>query len=59
MLVRSERVFKTAWFTKASKKSHITDDELCSAIRQLMLGQADELGGGVFKNGSGRISTDR
>ncbi len=49
MLVRSERVFKTAWFTKASKKAHITDNELCSAIRQVMLGQADDLGGGVFK----------
>ena len=49
MLVRSERVFKTAWFTKASKKAHITDHELCSAIRQVMLGQADDLGGGVFK----------
>ena len=49
MLVRSERVFKTAWFTKASKKANITDDELCSAIRQVMLGQADDLGGGVFK----------
>ena len=43
------RVFKTAWFAKASRKAHITDDELCSAIRQVMLGQADDLGGGVFK----------
>ena len=25
------------------------DDELCAAIRQVMLGQADDLGGGVFK----------
>jgi hypothetical protein len=48
MTFGSERVFKTAWFTKASKKAHITD-ELCSAIRQVMLGQADDLGGGVFK----------
>jgi hypothetical protein len=46
---RSERVFKTAWFSKAAKKARITDDELCSAIRQVMLGQADDLGGGVFK----------
>ena len=45
----SERVFKTAWFSRAAKKSHITDDELCAAIRQVMLGQADDLGGGVYK----------
>ena len=46
---KSERVFKTAWFSKAAKKEHIADDELCVAIRQVMLGQADDLGGGVFK----------
>jgi len=46
---KSERVFKTAWFTKAARKAHILDEELCSAIRQVMLGQADDLGGGVFK----------
>ncbi len=45
----SERVFKTAWFSRAAKKSHITDDELCAAIRQVMPGQADDLGGGVYK----------
>ncbi|MDR3745590.1 MAG: type II toxin-antitoxin system RelE/ParE family toxin [Acidobacteriaceae bacterium] len=45
----AERVFKTAWFTKAARKAHIADDELCAAIRQVMLGQADDLGGGVFK----------
>jgi hypothetical protein len=44
-----ERVFKTAWFTKAAKKAHIDDEELCTAIRQVMLGQADDLGGGVWK----------
>ena len=43
------RVFKTTWFSKAAKKAHIRDEELCSAIRQVMLGQADDLGGGVFK----------
>ena len=46
---RSERIFKTAWFVKAALKAHITDEELCSAIQQVMLGQADDLGGGVFK----------
>jgi len=51
---RSERVFKTAWFSRAARKAHITDVELCSAIRQVMLGQADDLGGGVFKKRIGR-----
>jgi hypothetical protein len=46
---RSARVFKTAWFAKAARKALIADDELCLAIRQVMLGQADDLGGGVFK----------
>lgn len=44
-----ERVFKTAWFSKASKKAKILDLDLCKAIAQVMLGQADDLGGGVFK----------
>lgn len=46
---KSERVFKTTWFTKAARKAHIPDEELCSAIRQVMLGQTEDLGGGVFK----------
>src|SRR5271154_3794132 len=46
---KSERTFKTAWFAKAARKAHIPDEELCSAIRQVMMGQADNLGGGVFK----------
>jgi hypothetical protein len=45
----AERFFKTAWFSKAAKKAHISDNELCAAIRQVVLGQADDLGGGVFK----------
>ncbi len=43
------RVFKTAWFTKAAKKALIKDDELCAAVAAAMAGQADDLGGGVFK----------
>ncbi len=43
------RVFKTAWFTKAAKKARIGDAELCEAIQDVMKGQADDLGGGVFK----------
>ena len=50
----STRVFKTAWFAKAAKKAHIENEELCSAIRQVMLGQADDLGGGVFKKRLGK-----
>jgi hypothetical protein len=51
---QAERVFKTAWFTKAAKKAHIAEEELCSAIRQVMLGQADDLGGGVYKKRLGK-----
>jgi hypothetical protein len=50
----SGRVFKTAWFSKAAGKARIADGELCSAIRQVMLGQADDLGGGVYKKRLGR-----
>ena len=47
--IHPERAFKTSWFTKAARKAHITDDELCSAIVQVISGQADDLGGGVYK----------
>jgi hypothetical protein len=43
------RAFKTVWFSKAARKARIADTELCEAIRQVMQGQADDLGGGVFK----------
>jgi hypothetical protein len=43
------RVFKTAWFAKEARKAKITDGELCRAIKQVMQGQADDLGGGVYK----------
>lgn len=45
----SPRIFKTAWFSEAAKQARIADTELCAAIRQVMRGQADDLGGGVFK----------
>jgi len=51
---RSGRVFKTRWFSRAARKAHIADDELCQAMRQVMLGQADNLSGGVFKKRLGR-----
>jgi hypothetical protein len=43
------RIFKTAWFSKAARKARIKDDELREAIQEAMKGQADDLGGGVFK----------
>jgi hypothetical protein len=45
----TNRVFKTAWFSKAAKKADIHEKELCLAVRQAMQGLADDLGGGVFK----------
>ena len=43
------RAFKTAQFSKAAKKAAIADEELCEAIQEVMRGQAEDLGGGVFK----------
>jgi len=43
------RVFKTAWFTKVARKAGLKDDVPCDAIASVMLGQMDDLGGGVFK----------
>ena len=43
------RAFKTAKFSKDVKKAKIKDVELCLAMQQVMLGQVDDLGGGVFK----------
>ena len=51
---RSERAFKTAWFARVALKAGIGDEELCSALRQAIEGQADDLGGGVFKKRLGR-----
>jgi hypothetical protein len=50
MLTRSTaRAFKTAGFAKTSKRARISDKALCEAIQQVMQGQADDLGGGVYK----------
>jgi hypothetical protein len=46
---RTARTFKTAWFAKAARKALIDDEELCEAIAEVRKGQADDLGGGVFK----------
>jgi hypothetical protein len=45
----SGRVFKTSWFAREARRAKITDEELGRAIRQVMQGQADDLGGGVYK----------
>ena len=43
------RTFKTAWFSKAARKARIGDLALIALIHEVMQGQADDLGGGVFK----------
>ncbi len=49
------RVFKTAWFSKAATRALSQDKESGSAISQVMAGQADDLGGGVFKKRLNKI----
>jgi hypothetical protein len=46
---QTTRSFKTQWFAKAAGKAGIDDGELCRAIKQVINGQGDDLGGGVFK----------
>jgi hypothetical protein len=48
------RFFKTKWFSREERKALISDQELCSAIRQVILGQAVDLGGGVYKKRLGK-----
>lgn len=48
------RTFKTKWFAKEAKKEGVTDVQLCVAIDQMRSGQADNLGGGVFKKRLGK-----
>lgn len=43
------RVFVTKGFAANAKKALITDVELCCAIQEVFNGQADDLGGGVWK----------
>lgn len=50
------RAFKSAWFAKAARKAKITDAALCKAIEQVIKGQADDLGGGVYKK---RLSSNQ
>jgi hypothetical protein len=46
---RKSRAFKTAWFAKHAKKARIDDALLGATFREVLLGQCDDLGGGVFK----------
>jgi hypothetical protein len=48
-MLKAARAFKTAWFEKAARKARIKDDDLCEAFQEVLRGQADDLGGGVFK----------
>jgi hypothetical protein len=43
------RAFKTAWFGEAARKARIGDPASIAAIREVVQGRADDLGGGVFK----------
>ena len=51
-----QRAFKSAWFARAAEKAKVSDAVLCRVIAQVMAGQADDLGGGVFKK---RLSDNR
>jgi len=43
------RIFKSAWFAKAARKVLIDDAALYEAVQQAAMGQAVDMGGGVFK----------
>ncbi len=48
------RVFKTKAFARLAAKALIQDADLCSAMLQLIAGQVEDLGGGVYKKRLGR-----
>lgn len=50
----SLRVLETKWFAKAAAKALITERMLCDAIAAVTKGQADDLGGGVWKKRLGK-----
>ena len=47
--ITPNRSFKTAKFAKEASKAKIADLDLCVASAQILMGQVDDLGGGVFK----------
>jgi hypothetical protein len=48
-MMPKRNVYETKWFAKAARKADIADAELCEAIAEVEQGQADDLGGGVWK----------
>jgi len=48
-MIEPVRIFKSAWFAKAARKARIDDAALYQAVQQALLGQAVDMGGGVFK----------
>ncbi len=46
---RDHRAFKTKAFARLAKKAGIDDGALCKAMAQVQQGQAEDLGGGVWK----------
>lgn len=51
---KAERVFQNSVVFQSSEEGLHPGRELCAAIRQVMLGQCDDLGGGVFKKRLGK-----
>ena len=45
----SSRAFKTKAFARLARKAGISDEVLCRAMSQIQRGQAEDLGGGVWK----------
>ncbi len=52
----SFRLFKTKGFAVQASKAWITDEELLEAFAEMLDGQADNLGGGVWKK---RLNANR
>jgi len=48
------RVFKTKAFARLAAKALFQDADLCSAMLQVIAGQVEDLGGGVYKKRFGR-----
>lgn len=48
-LQNTPRAFKTKRFSKTAGDALISDQDLCAAVKEVMAGQADDLGGGVYK----------
>ena len=48
-MAQKPRAFKSSRFARDAKKAGISDADLCRAFGQMLKGQCDDLGGGVFK----------